>query len=270
MGKGLGGIVGSIAGGAFGGPVGAMIGGGVGGMIDGPSGNSKNSTQSTNLAVASQAGNIGLSKNLDNFLMAQGEKGIEHAQGMMNDWETAFGSIESNLSDYYNNLDPAKFSQQAKTQYADSLDKQLKQFNETMTQRGLQTSGQREQLEKEAMFNKAQANASIDMAAPEQVAQMKQSWYNQGIGQKNLANQTMVGAIGNQANYASLGEQARANANTGLANAYNGQANMYEDRANRDNSSSRLGAVSGLLGGGSGGSSGGGIMGSMWQMFGSV
>lgn len=246
MGKGLGKVIGTVAGSYFG-PAGAAVGGAVGGMIDGQgTGSEKMGMQNMNRSLSYLQGNVNIADSLDKYLMTQGDKGVEYAQGMMNDWENAFGSVEKNLSDYYNNLDPTKFSQEAKTMYAEQLDKNMKQYNETMTQRGLQTSGSRAQAEKEAMFNKATTNAAIDINAPEQVAQMKQSWYNQGAGQKNVANQANINALTQQGNYATIGANAKSVANTNLATGYMGKSNFYNNQAS--NQSSGLGAIGGLLG----------------------
>ena len=72
-----------------------------------------------------------------------GQEGVNFAQGMLDQWESTFGGVQDNLSDYYKNLDPAKYSQQYKTNLNENIDKQLYQMNETMAATGLQTAGMR-------------------------------------------------------------------------------------------------------------------------------
>lgn len=175
--------------------------------------------------------NVDLADSLDSMMSYYGDLGVENAQGLIDQWETAFGGIQQNLSDYYNNLDPMKFSQQAKTAYSESLNKQMKQMSETLTQRGLTSSGQRAQLEKEAMFNKAQTNADIDIKAPEEVARMKQGWLSQGETLRGQGVQSMSNALSNQASYSQVGSNAMMNANTGISNILTNQAAQSAESA---------------------------------------
>jgi len=203
--------------------------------------NSANAQQSDAMGYLNV--NSGEASDYNDLMTYFGDAGVANAQGMLDEWESAFGSIQDNLSDYYNNLDPLKFSQESKTAYAQNLDKQMKQLNEGLAQRGITTSGQRAQLEKEAAFEKARTNASIDINAPEQVAQMKQSWLNRGDASKSRADQAVIGALGNQATYAGLGKESMMNANTNMANVLTGQASQ-----SAVGSAAAAGAAGGMLG----------------------
>ncbi|MCI4437645.1 MAG: hypothetical protein JHC33_12635 [Ignisphaera sp.] len=153
-----------------------------------------------------------------------GQLGVENAQFMIDQWESAFGGIEQNLSDYYNSLDPAKFSTEQKAAYQDNLYKQMGQYTEKLAQRGLTTSGMSAQAEKEAMFNTAATNASIDISAPEQVAQMQQGWLQRGDSLRQAGNSAMIGALGNQAQYSTMGTESIMNSNIGMGNMLTGHA----------------------------------------------
>ncbi|MCI4436945.1 MAG: hypothetical protein JHC33_09085 [Ignisphaera sp.] len=178
----------------------------------------------TRNAVETLQHNSNIAQDLDSILAGYGEKGIEQAQSMLDMWESAFGSIQNNLSNYYNNLDPTRFSQEQKTAYAQNLDKQMSQFNEALSQRGITSSGQRMQLEKEAMFSKAATNAKIDISSTDQVAQMKQGWLNYGQPLQASGNSAMQAAINNQAKMAQVGKGSLMDYNRDIANAYMGQA----------------------------------------------
>jgi hypothetical protein len=153
-----------------------------------------------------------------------GQLGVENAQFMIDQWESAFGGIEQNLSDYYNSLDPTKFSTEQKAAYQDNLYKQMGQYTEKLAQRGLTTSGMSAQAEKEAMFNMASTNASIDINAPEQVAQMQQGWLQRGDSLRQAGNSAMIGALGNQAQYSTMGTESIMNSNIGMGNMLTGHA----------------------------------------------
>ena len=138
--------------------------------------------------------------------LAMKQQGLDFNQGLLDDWENTFGGLEDNLNDYYSNLDPTKFATQNKQTLNESMDKQMKQFNESMAAQGLQTSGMRVQAEKEAAFGKAQGNAAIDMAAPEQVNQMQQGWLGANKQSQLQAQAGVTGAInGVGAGYGNMG-----------------------------------------------------------------
>ena len=150
------------------------------------------------------------------------EDGILQAQGMLDNWESTFGGLQDNLSDYYNNLDPDKFATQNKETFRQSMDKQMGQYNDAMAATGLQTAGMKDQAAKEAAFQTAQGNAAIDISAPEQVAQMQQGFLNFGEGQRNSADNAMQNALTRQGNYISGGNQ-------GAMNAQNATTQQYSD-----------------------------------------
>jgi len=134
------------------------------------------------------------------------------SQQMLDDWESMFGGIQDNLSEYYNNLDPAKFAAQGKQELQQSLDKQMTQFNEEMGAKGMQTSGMRAQASKEQAFAQAMGNASIDVNAPEQVAQMQQGFVQAGSGKNDIYQSAINSNIQGASN---------------VGGAYNSQTNMY-------------------------------------------
>ncbi len=163
--------------------------------------------------------------------------GIAAAQDMLAQWENSFGGIESNLSDYYSNLDPTKFAMQSKSQLTEAMDKQMGQFNDTMAASGLQSAGMKQQAMKEASFELAKGNAAIDINSPEQVAQMQQGFLQMG-SQAKLQAQGLVGSayaqdasLNNQTSIANMNSRdAMSRFNAGVAN----QEGMYNlDRQDR-------------------------------------
>jgi len=191
--------------------------------------------------------NVATAGALDKLLAGYGTEGVKRAQAMLDKWESTFGGLQENLSNYYKNLDPVKFSQQQKTAFSQNLNKQMDQLHETLTQRGMMSAGQRAQLDKEAAFQKAQADTSFDINAPEKVAQMQQGFVATGANQQSQANQAMNIAQQNQAQYATTGASAIMNARLGVAQ------NLQQQQQLKVNSNNAmLGAIGSVVGAGAG------------------
>ena len=119
------------------------------------------------------------------------------AQQIWDNWENSFGDMRQNLIDYYNNLDPAKYSSMWKANIEDQMQKEWQQLDQTMAQSGIYTSGMKQQLAKEMSMQQAEANAMADLQAPDYVMQQKNQFYgaygaperNQALGfQENAMN----------------------------------------------------------------------------------
>lgn len=203
-------------------------------------------------SVSAVEGNVDIAKQLNQYLMQVGAEGQDNAQRMMDDWEANFGGIEEGLSEYYNNLDPTKFATQNKAKLQESMDKSMKQMNEGFATSGIQTGGMKMQAQKEAAFEQAKGNAAIDIAAPEQVNQMKQGFLNTGANQKTQANSAMTNAINNKGNMANMGSSAMMGANRDISQAYAGWGGQQQDSA-----TGLMGAGGTMMGAGLGGLFGG-------------
>ena len=156
--------------------------------------------------------------------------GIEFAQGMLDEWEGTFGGIEDNMKEYYENLDPTKYATQSKSQYMEEMNKQMKQFNDTMAASGLQSAGMKQQAAKEQAFQLAQGNAQIDLASEDYVADKKQGWLNYGSQYKQQATGLLGQAYANdaqmktQASIATAGNKTNASISNSAVNAQAAQA----------------------------------------------
>lgn len=187
--------------------------GGIGGLVGIKSAEEKAAERASNRAVQSAQETRADVKRI-------GKEMLEFNQGILDEWESRFGSMESNLHDYYSTLDPAKFATTSKTSLTSHIDKQINQISETLSAQGIQTSGMKSQALKEAAFTKAEGSAQIDINAPEQVNQMKQQW---------LASNAQEKANAVQGINASYGNQMQGNISTGnaVANTYQNQSAMY-------------------------------------------
>lgn len=205
--------------------VASAVGGGlslIGGKRD-----SDKASEAGDKAVAAAQQNVGTANELSAYLKQLGQDGSDNAQRMLDDWEGTFGGIQDNLSDYYSNLDPTKYSTEAKAKLSQSMDKQMLQFNEDMSAQGLQSAGMKQQAGLESTFRQAEANAAIDLGAEDKVRGMQQGFLNSGANQQASANNAKTNAITQQGNFANTGSTAMMNANNSIANAYTGQAQSY-------------------------------------------
>lgn len=223
--------------------IGAAIGSAVGGIMGASAAGDANDQAQADSAAAAVArqesidtvkGNQANVDELQAFLTESGAQGIEYAQGLMDSWENSFGGVKDNLTDYYNNLDPAKFATSSKATFMASMDKQMKQYDETMASSGMQSAGMKAQTAKEAAFKTAEGNASIDINAPEQVAQMQQGFVNSGETERRDAQNTMTNNMNNNVAYGQEGFRAQTNQNASVANAQSGEAAGYDASAERN------------------------------------
>ena len=176
---------------------------------------------------------MGMAKGFQDIMKGLGDEYGEYASQIWQDWENTFGGLEQNLSDYYTNLDPTKFSVQMKAEIGQEMNKATAQFNETAAQSGIYTSGMQLQNQKENQFKQAEAFSQADIQAPEMVNQMQQGFYGQfGAPAKADAQGLQGQAIMNQGNMANMGFNATSQANQGMANMGSQYANMYAGHAN--------------------------------------
>ena len=202
--------------------VGAAIGGAVSLMSANSAAKSAGESSDKAEEWMNKAWNIGqegvnIADQLAQTLKLVGEEYGDFAQEVWADWEAMYGPLEQNLVNYYNNLDPDKFSTQWKAQIEQNLAKEMKQFEEVAAQSGIMTSGMMLQAQKEQGYKQAMANAQADIAAPEYVAQQQQGFYGQfGQPQKNVAQSQLGQSILNKANLANMGVQQQLGARNNL------------------------------------------------------
>ena len=173
--------------------------------------------------VSANQGNVDA---LQKFLSQMSAEGTEFAQGLMDDWEGAFGSVKDNLSDYYNNLDPTKYATAAKSNLGQQMEKSMAQFDETMAASGLQSAGMKQQAAKEAAFKQAEGNAAIDIGAEDKVMGMQHGWLNFGENQRQTAEKAMGVAQDNKTAFGERGFNAQIGQNNRLSDALAKRANF--------------------------------------------
>ncbi len=155
------------------------------------------------------------------------------AQQIWDNWENSFGDMRQNLIDYYNNLDPAKYSSMWKANIEDQMQKEWQQLDQTMAQSGIYTSGMKQQLAKEMSMQQAEANAMADLQAPDYVMQQKNQFYGAyGAPERNQALGFQENAMNWRQNALTQGYNAQSQALQGGINfagqAAQGYANLAQ------------------------------------------
>lgn len=143
---------------------------------------------------------------------------LEFSKAQYSDWLDAFGDIQTNLSNYYENLTPEFFETQALQAFEQEKELAFQQLEADLAQRGIDTSGLAADLNKDLAIASATERAKIRAEAPIKTAQAKQEFLQIGLGQNPASN--VQGVLANRTAQLSadarLANQAAAKA-TGAA-----------------------------------------------------
>lgn len=143
---------------------------------------------------------------------------LEFAKAQYADWLDAFGDIQTNLGEYYENLTPDFYETQALQAFEQEKQFALDSLNADLAQRGIDTSGLAQEIQEDIAFSSAVERARIRAEAPIKTAQAQQEFLQIGLGQ-NPANNVQASLMNrtNQLNQdARLASQAAGRA-TGAA-----------------------------------------------------
>lgn len=113
---------------------------------------------------------------------------LEFAKAQYADWLDAFGDIQDNLSDYYENLTPDFYETQAIQAFEQEKEFALSQLEADLAQRGIDTSGLAKEIQEDIAFSSAVERAKIRAEAPIKTAQAKQEFLQIGLGQNPADN----------------------------------------------------------------------------------
>jgi len=138
------------------------------------------------------------------------EKQVEFQKKQYADWKAVYGPLQENLGNYYKNLSPDKYSQQAVEQVQVETNNALKHIDTEFAQRGLDDSGIKAATEIAMQSNAANQKANIRANADDIVHNKQMQFLGLGLGQGTQ----MLGTIGNVASNG-------ANAQAGIASSYN-------------------------------------------------
>ena len=148
-------------------------------------------------------------------------------------WESVYGSVESNLANYYNTIDPSVIAAQGMESFEKERTESLARARENLAQRGLSSSGVSADLEISSAMTRGSERAKIRAEAPMKAAQQRMEFLRLGMGSNpDRATQT---AFNNQASNAqgqanqaqSTADQAASDAATATTQAVGAAVNAY-------------------------------------------
>lgn len=115
--------------------------------------------------------------------VAADKEALDFAKSQYNDWKNIFGSIQQNLSSYYQNLTPGRIEAQGREAIELERNDWMTRIDETFQQRGLGDTALEASaiadLEKSTALQKAEVRAT----APEKVAQQQLGFLTLGYNQ---------------------------------------------------------------------------------------
>jgi len=162
---------------------------------------------------------------------AEYKLGQQVAQQQYDEWEQTFGSIQENMANYYQAMDPRDFAKFNKATIDDSYQQASESLSKNLAQRGIQGGG----VEAGAMSNLESATALQRGQNQIQSEFAYADAQNKFLGSGNAQSQAQTNML-NSYNPAAIGMGAaginQAYSNTaGIGNAYANQSNMYGNQA---------------------------------------
>ncbi len=173
----------------------------------------------------------------DYFNSQQDQQEVQRqmAQSQHDDWESTFGSIQDNMSNYYQSLDPNDFLKTSKQTvdkaYADANDR----LAQTLATRGIQGGGVEASARGLLEGDTAAQRAQLQFGAQQTHNQQTQNFLNSGMQQSQAQNNLLQA---NDPNFMGMAQTHMANpagvqnSANAISNAYGNQSNMYGNQAN--------------------------------------
>jgi len=109
-------------------------------------------------------------------------KNLSNAQ--MAEWQRLYGGVEQDLADFFNNLTPDIYEAQGLEAQQLEFQKAQENLSAFLAERGLGQSGVAIENQQDLELANAQMRAKIRREAPFKVAEVKQSFLQTGIGEK--------------------------------------------------------------------------------------
>lgn len=152
------------------------------------------------------------------------EDSLARHQASIDDWENTFGSIQDNLSDYFQNLSPDMRAAKGIQDFEGQRATAMKQVQEQFAQRGISGGGAEASAMLQDAVSSSEARAGIRNQAEQSVVEDKQQFLSMGLGTKPAANMGGAGPTGPRLLNAPTGQ--------GVSNAMANQTNSMQDQAN--------------------------------------
>jgi len=193
----------------------------VGGVI---SAFSSNSSAKKAAAAQEQSAMLSYLSSMEASNVAREELGF--AKDQRDQWDDTFGPVQSNLAEYYGNLNPDDESTLKIQEMQKGYQEYDQQLNVALEQRGMNESGLGAELTSQLMYQNEMEKAGVRATSDQDVAQRQQSFLSLGMGVQPGLNAGVQGAYG-----------SNINAQQGMANSANNQYNMASNNFNQANQS---------------------------------
>lgn len=148
------------------------------------------------------------------------QENLDFQKQQYEDWESVYGPVRENLSDFYQDLTPDIYIASGLAQIDQQYEATLLEFDRQFAQRGIDSPAQ-DSLQLQVGLNAATQKAVVRQRAPLTVADVQQGFLSNNVSNPNT--QGISNAFQNQANV--YGEQA---------GVYGNQANAFRAQAARD------------------------------------
>ena len=152
-------------------------------------------------------------------------------QEKYDDWQSVYGPLQDNLSEYYNSLSADSYMAAGLQNSEQEFETSMQRINESLAQRGITNSAVSASIEAQAEIGQAENRATIRSEAESAVNQDKQSFLQIGLG-LNPSNSVSSALQSNANNLANAAANATAASGQATANAINTTLSTASDLAN--------------------------------------
>jgi len=103
-------------------------------------------------------------------------------QNTYDEWQSTYGPIESNLSEYFNSLSPESYAVRGLESQQQAFETSMTRINESLAQRGITNTAIGASIESQALLGNAEEKARIRAEAPAAAARDKLGFLQLGLG----------------------------------------------------------------------------------------
>lgn len=163
---------------------------------------------------------------------AANKQSLDFEKRKLESWQKVYGSVEKNLSQYYNSLTPDAYAAKGINEFNKQNELALERIRTSLVQRGMMDSGISTAVKLQSELGGAETRAQIRASADDVVASEKKNFLAIGLGQNPGASYSQ--ALQNQAIQANSDARvAEAAAGKAMATAVSTVGTTASDYYNR-------------------------------------
>lgn len=135
---------------------------------------------------------------------------LEFDKARLEDWNSVYGPIQDNLSNYYSSVTPEYYASVGIENFEKSRQQANDRMTEYLAQRGIQDSGLAASLKNQSEINAAETKATIRRDAPRLAAEDQSRFLQIGLGQNPAS--SVSDTLAQQTTYSQQNANLAANA----------------------------------------------------------